>query len=78
MPLRHLLNIGYAWLAEGRDAQQIEALDRQLAEPFDHELTPEERRRAEALRMVEARGGTQVQDTLLASMRQHGLAVVRR
>lgn len=77
MSFRRLLNIVYAMLAEQREREpeRMDALDRQLNEMFDHELTPEERRRAMARRMMEnSASGLRGQGDLLAAMRKHGMA----
>lgn len=70
MSLRSILNLGYAVLTEGMSPDERTTLDRRLAEPFDWELTPAERKRAEARRMMEARGMSEVPDDVARHMRR--------
>lgn len=67
--MRELLNISYADLTQGMSAFEREAQDRQLAEPFEHELTPEQRKRAEARRILEARGQTGAPEGVMRYMK---------
>jgi len=75
MSFRRLLNVVYAHLADARktDPDAVEALNRQLREPFDYELTPEERKRAEARRIAEASGAIRGQQELLESMKRQAI-----
>lgn len=75
MSYRRLLNVVYAVLADARKESQeaLDALDRQLAAKFDHELTPGERRREEARRMLEAKGAVNDQQGLMEVMARQGM-----
>jgi len=68
LSLRQLCNVTYAFLAEGLDPDGRDTLNRRLEEKFDHEMTREERRRAEARRMLEAKGQFGKDEQLRASM----------
>jgi hypothetical protein len=75
MSVRRLLNTVYATLAELRkgDPDALEAMNRQLNEKFEYEMSDEERKRAEARRMAEASGAIRGQQELMDSMRRQAL-----
>lgn len=52
MTLRRLLNLGYAHLTDGLDADDRKNMDTMLRMKFDHEMTKKEQKRAEAFRMA--------------------------
>lgn len=76
MSLRRLCNVAYASLCEPLETQQqLDALDRRLAAPFDYELTPEQRKMEEAHRWHEERTPEQRGDGMLQQMRARGMMV---
>lgn len=72
MPLRSLLNLGYAVLTEGMEPERRDVLDRRLKEKFDHEMTPEELKREQARRMLEAKGQPVASPTDVMGWMQRG------
>ncbi len=63
-----MLNVVYAHLADGLDAEALAEFDRDLTIPYDWELSPFERRREEARRKARELGALQGQRNALESM----------
>lgn len=68
MPLRRVINLAAAHLFEGADEKMREQLLFILREPFDHELSEEERAKAERRRIAMATGAYSGQAGLIGAM----------
>lgn len=65
MDVRRLLNIAYTSLVEGLDKRGRDNIDYELGLPFEHEMTPEQKRREEYRRKAIEIGADIGQDDLM-------------